>query len=913
MKTSPYLLTLFSLLASLFANSQANLKGIITSKTQSQKVNGATVTLKKDKGHLLHVISNENGQFEFKNISSGSYLLEISSVGYETYSQRIDVKDNLELNISLVQKAQVLSDVHVYSKINAEDEKSSRASEKNASNVINVISAEAMERSPDINAANVLQRMSGVTLQKNSGGDEAYSIVRGLEPRYNNTLINGVKITSPDEKSRYVSLNLVPSDLLQKIEVSKSLLPEMEADAIGGTVNLVMKEAPDSPLFKVLGSIGYSTIFFNQTYVSFSKKDIQQKSLYDRFGSSYVAQPDDFSRSNLDFKETTGPPNVVLGLSYGKRAFNNKFGFLIANNFQNQYYQSNSVFNQAVPDIYQNQPTISDVAVRYISTQQMNNGLTVHLDYNFNDRNKIVLTNLLLYDYLAQSRESIDTAIKGGNGGRTVPGTGPITKDYFSITEHQLLENLKLEGKHILSSHFLFDWAGVFSAASKRSPDRADLNINSKIDTVHTTNDKNGPYTFTQTPWYFDEISRIWQHNNDKDYDAMANLAYRSNEKSFFLELKTGGLYRHKTRYNIQNEYDLKPVPNSNGVKQQFDDIYTAKWIVYDTKGTQAYDVNNYSLFENILAGYGQVKISSKHFDLCGGVRVEQTDQGYTLNTFYPTGVNGVTKNYVDVLPSAMLKYKLNKKTNLRLSYYKSISRPNFYELVPATLVSNSSPTSEKGNPDLKHSIAENFDVRYELFPKADEQIFLGGFYKKIQDPIEYAYLGIESFTPQNLGTATVYGGEFVFTKYFGRVGFTGNYTYIYSEIESPKFYTDVVAQTTDPHRLQKRPLQGQTNNTVNVSLLYRNEKHKFFAQVSYEYLGTTLQRVYPVYGYDYYQTPQSLVSCSAEKQLRNNRFTVFGKFNNLLNTATVNKINDLLVLKETYNLNFSLGIRYSN
>ena len=144
-------------------------------------------------------------------------------------------------------------------------------------------------------------------------------------------------------------------------------------------------------------------------------------------------------------------------------------------------------------------------------------------------------------------------------------------------------------------------------------------------------------------------------------------------------------------------------------------------------------------------------------------------------------------------------------------------------------------------------------------------------------------------------------------------MGITGNYTYIWSQISSPKFYTDVIAQTTDPARLQKRPMQGQTDHALNLSLLYRDEKRGAFVQLAYEFLGKTLARVYPVYGYDYYQSPQSFLSLSAEKRLGNRHFTGFGKFNNLLNTATVNKINNLLVLKDTYNTSFSIGLRYSN
>lgn len=148
-----------------------------------------------------------------------------------------------------------------------------------------------MERSPDINAANVLQRMSGLTIDRNGGGDEAYPIVRGLDPRYNNTLIDGIKITSPDDKSRFISLSIVPSDLLGSIEVHKSLLPEMEGDAIGGTVNRTMKDAPDKKTFKVLGSLGYSKLFIHQPFTWFSRQDIRQKSPIEEFGSSYTAQP----------------------------------------------------------------------------------------------------------------------------------------------------------------------------------------------------------------------------------------------------------------------------------------------------------------------------------------------------------------------------------------------------------------------------------------------------------------------------------------------------------------------------------------------------------------------------------------------------------------------------------------------
>lgn len=861
-------------------------------------------------------MTNEQGMFRFTGLSAGVYKIRVEYIGYTFYEETVTLVEgrNADLRVELVQKAGQLSDVRVFGRISQEEEAGARQKEKRSASIVNVISAKAMERSPDINAANVLQRMSGLTIQRNGGGDEAYPIVRGLDPRYSNTLINGIKIASPDDKSRFVPLNVVPSDLLGSIEVHKSLLPEMEGDAIGGTVNMVMKDAPEKETFKVLGSLGYSKIFMDRKFSSFSKADIQSKSPIEQHGTGYIAAPGDFSRSNLDLKPVTPVPNSVAALSYGRRLMKQRLGLQAAANFQDQYYGSNSVFNQAAPDVHTGQPALSDYANRSFSTRQMNSGLTVHLDYRWKEKHTLTLTNILLYSYLAQSRLIVDTSIFGGNGGRTVPGTGPVSTDYTSVTSRQYLENLKLAGKHLLSRHFEADWAGVFSYAKKATPDQADLSLNKKIDTVHTTSDIKGPYVFTETPDFFDAINRTWQHNEDKDYDVLGNLAYRVKlQKDAGLEIKAGGLYRHKSRSNNQDSYVLQPTTNSNGVKQSFTDIYSAQWTVYNSRGTYDYDKNKYKLYENITAGYGQLRFTLPSLEIAGGVRVEKTKQGYTLNTFYPTGINGVDKDYTDVLPSVMVNYKLNQETNIRASYYKAIARPNYYDLVPAQRLSASSATSTQGNPYLNHTVADNFDIRYEWYPGGDEQVFGGVFYKKLVNPIEAAYISGTTYEPQNFGNATDYGAELAFTKYFGNIGLTGNYTYLYSKIYSNKSYYNLSTGYSNPDTLQKRSLQGQTDHTLNVSLLYRSERSGVFLQLAYQYTGKSIALVYPIYGYDYYQRPQSNLSFSGEKRLRNRHLTAFTKWNNLLNSASVNKINDLLTVRDYTKFNFSFGLRYAN
>jgi len=889
-----------------FAFSQLSIiKGKVLNNTSGSGLAGAFVSLKNTD---FKSVTGNDGSYELRNLSAGKFEIVVEYVGFTSLSKKIEVKPSTasELNFSLILQSKELDNVTVFGRLSKESESSSRISEKNANNITNVISARAMERSPDINAANALQRVSAVTIQRNNGSDEAYAIIRGLEPRYNNTLINGVKVTSPDPSSRFVSLSIVPSDLLERIEVSKSLLPEMEGDAIGGTVNLIMKDAPDTTVFKALGSIGYSNIFFNRKFDNFSKSDIQQKSVYQRFGADYPAKPEDFSRSNLKFQKKQALPTSLLSFTYGKRFLKNKLGVIVSESYQNQYYGTNSQFNIVGPDNSNNfKPGITDVANRTYSTQQLNNGLSLHADYNINDKNKIIVNNVFIYSYLAQSRLSIDTSITGGNGGRIGAGTGSVFNDNRSFMQKQYVENLKVEGQHILSKHFYFNWAGVYSDATSISPDRADISIDHKINA-----------DFSSTPFFFDNISRIWQKNNDKDLSGSGSLSYKSalgNKNS--IELKAGGLYRHSTRYNQQDQYTLRPIANTNGVKQIFTDINSAQWIVYNAAGTFAYDAANYTAYENITAGYGEAKLSLNKLDIFGGVRVEDTKQGYDTKTVVLSTFSNAKKTYRDLLPSLQLKYKLNNKTNLRASYFKSIARPALFELIPTP--TRGQETDVTGNPYLKHTESDNFDIRYEFFPRNEEQLFISAFYKNIVNPIEFALTSLSggqlNTTPQNFGNAKIAGAELVCSRYFGNFGVSGNYTYIYSNIKSAKIVPD--AQTADGKTVfksQSRPLQGQTGNVVNLSLLYKNDIQKIFLQLAYEYSGKTLSQVYPNYGYDYYRQPQSFLAFSAEKQL-NNHFTLTAKLNNILNTPTTLKINNIIVGKDIYKANFNIGLRYSH
>ncbi|MFI5138836.1 MAG: carboxypeptidase-like regulatory domain-containing protein, partial [Sphingobacteriales bacterium] len=215
------------------------LTGKVTDKTSNETLTGATV-LVKETGQSAFV--QLDGYFRFKNIKPATYTLVVSFIGYEKLSQAVSVRPD-EKNVVYIKMNPLVSelaDVKVVSSGNSTEEKA-RSQERNSDQLLNVVSSKAIDISPDITVGNVLQRVSGVSMEKTGSGDGQYAIIRGLDKRYNYTSINGIILPSPDVTKRSVPLDMFPAEMIQRVEVMKSLTPDVEADAIGGATNIVMK------------------------------------------------------------------------------------------------------------------------------------------------------------------------------------------------------------------------------------------------------------------------------------------------------------------------------------------------------------------------------------------------------------------------------------------------------------------------------------------------------------------------------------------------------------------------------------------------------------------------------------------------------------------------------------------------
>lgn len=240
---------------------------------------------------------------------------------------------------------------------------------------------------------------------------------------------------------------------------------------------------------------------------------------------------------------------------------------------------------------------------------------------------------------------------------------------------------------------------------------------------------------------------------------------------------------------------------------------------------------------------------------------------------------------------------------------------------------------NEFGNKDLKRAVIDNIDLRWEYFPKQNEQIMVGLFFKNIQNPIEYAYFTVNyrqyGYGPVNLGDAQNVGAEIDFIKFIRNFGIKANYTFTYSAITTPKAYygTDENGSYKRMFEDQTRPLVGQAMHVGNLSLLYKNTNHGFDAQISTSYIGEKIVIASHYLDSDYWQSPSFQLDASAEKKLKNG-FTLFAKLNNIANTPnreyikTQNNYNSKFNVPETgngftlirndkYGRTFLIGIRY--
>ncbi len=847
-----FVLSVVSILLSISPVGAATYKGYVKDAKTGEELIGATIFIKEYPN--IGSTTGLDGSFVIDNVPNADKITIVCSyISYQTMEKVISATTTELVNFDLPADTQLLDEVTVIARNPGRTEAGARGIEKQAMNVVNVMSAKAIELSPDITVANVIQRMSGVTIERNSSGEGQYAILRGMDKRYNYTLINGVKIPSPDNKNRFVPLDIFPSEMLDRLEVTKSLTANMEGDGIGGAVNLIMKDAPTERQFTANISTGYNAMYFGRDFQSFNHGAIVKESPYEAMGKpeDYQVTADNFTQENLQMKWKRPMPDLTAGLSYGDRFFDNKLGVMLAGSYLNTYRGKESQL------YYQPGTSHNGIEYRNYSAQQTRIGAHAKLDYHVAPQHKLTWYNGYMDMSEAEVRDGQDDKERA------------VRMKY----NHQYIINSTLKGEHyFLEDNALkLNWSAVLSKAYSETPDNAEIFLQ-------------GTHVSTSGA-----ATRRWEHNSDRDKAGYIDLSYtwKLTDGSAF-DFSIGGMYRDKKRDSFFNEYTFDSATGARDPQylgedwNNFDEI-----LLTPRRYGNIGDPLNYDATEKVGAGYGMAKYTFDKWELIAGVRVEHTDQGYVLK--FPRDVDPEGRQkYTDVLPSFHAKYNVHKNANLRLSYARAINRPSFFEIVPYSIINED--YKEKGNPDLKHTVADNIDLRYEFFPKSSEQFMVGLFYKNIQDPIEYGLINEGQDTyyqPMNFGDAKNLGVEVDIMKYFNWFGIKANYTYTHSKVTTDKRIMEGSEVKT---MQQTRPLFGQAAHVANLSLLFKDTNHGWEGQLAGSYTGKRLSDISNWYDDDIWEAGYFQLDASVEKSF-DCGVSIFAKASNLLDVPLLRYI----------------------
>ena len=887
----------------LLFSSKANaitVKGVVLDAETKESLVGVNVVLASQLNSGTHTALDGSFVIDIPQLPAE---LIFSYIGFESKRHTVsDANDNIIIHLE--PDMLVLGEVVVTAKSSNTD-MGVRHIERMSVNVMNAISAKAIEVSPDMTVANVVQRISGVTIERNSSGDGQYALLRGMDKRYNYTLINGIKIPSPNNKNRFVPLDIFPSELLDRLEVTKALTADMEGDAVGGVVNMEMKDAPMHRQLTANISTGYNALFLDRDFLHFDYGNLAKKSPYEIYGSGYAAKTRDFSTDNIRLQSGNAKPNLFAGLSYGDRFFQNHLGVMFAGSYQNSYRGSNSTFynSKTATSDASNLPVLTDANYRTYSEQQTRYGVHLKLDYKINHTQSIQWYNAYMDFTNPQVRDNMETDLSSGYDPQQ--GDYNLSYDTRFRYNHQQIFNSTLKGKHsFLKEALNIDWSAVYSKALNETPDNS---------SIHTVTTVRGHREMPISVVTLGGADRRWEHNSDEDIAGYLNFRYHALKDERKLTFSVGGMYRDKQRANFFNQYDFRPFDESKPEGMQNNLIKGVDWNSYDeikfmvfTPYGSVGNPLNYDASEKIAAGYGMMDFSISNIQVIVGVRAENTNQGYDLK-YAIEGVKNIgEQKYTDVLPSVHVKYSPLENSNIKASYFKSINRPGFFEIVPYRIINEE--YTETGNPDLEHTVVHNADLRFEYFPKSSEQMMLGLFYKKLYDPIEYGMVtqGQSSFySPTNFGDAVNYGLELDVIKYFRSFGVKANYTFTQSEITTTKLLNYDNPDPLSSDRIliknveQRRSLNGQAKHVANTTLIYKNVNKGWDAQVSFSYTGDRLYAVSRFVDNDIWQGSYIQLDASVEKRFQFG-LSIFAKANNLLDTPMTH----YLKLQNPFNTN---------
>ncbi|HUV68192.1 MAG TPA: TonB-dependent receptor [Terracidiphilus sp.] len=810
----PLSLTLFLLCTLLGTSAVAQTATIsgTTSDLSSAALAGAEIRLQPTG---MRTVSDNQGHFSLAGVAPGKYTLTISYVGFATLQLHVTAAANQVTSIPAVLQVATQSQQVLVTSSQASGDAEAINLERSTSNILDVLPAKVITSLPNTGVAAAVGRLSSVTTERDEGAPK-YVQIRGTEPRLSNTTIDGIEVPSPEGGVRNVRLDTIPSDLVDSVQIYKTLEADQPGDAIGGSVNLQTKMAGEEPTLSVFGTGGFTPII-------------------------------------------NTVPVGGLGVTAGRRfGVAKKLGVMFSGSFD---YNGRGIDDiEPLPIVQAGPAQFSDMDIRQYYYDRRRGGGGLDLEYKLGPNSRLWARSL--FSQFDDWGHRYDYALS------TVPNansTNPVGGEHNLYTERRLqgfqIADLILGGDHAAGK-----WSANWEASVARSEMKNPINGGEAINsfavktTTQSAPDPNNPgqyiyspalvtpsncqYTGATDPHLPQFNSACYSELYNTDLYSLQSISDTFHGKASQLNLQGsasvsrsytwnshvgllqfGGWFSNAHKFDDSYEYDYTStalVNNQNDPTTQYnndsgismtnfvDSFHNGNYyngaykfghgigweasnkfleanpgdfMMTTTKGGNS---NNFDLVEKISAGYIMNTLDWGRFNLIAGLRFEGTND--TTYSFDATGASSSPwirggNSYVDPLPSASLQIKLDSESDLRLAYGRGISRPD-PQYLTASLAEDAStfpPTITVGNPKLVPEHANDVDVLYERFLQPIGMIRSGFFYKNISDPLVTEQRGpgpdpictsvnlsncyvVQS---QNAGSAYIAGLEFSFEQHF--------------------------------------------------------------------------------------------------------------------------------------------------
>lgn len=856
----------FCFLTSSLLSQNGNVQGTIIDD-DGIAISGATIVISTlNRG----TVSDLDGKFTLLNIPTGTYVLTIKYLGFSDLKRTVDIREgkSVFLGLELNPEGIRLSGVEVHY-MGSPRQVRALNTQKNNVNITNVVSTDQIGKFPDSNIGDAVKRIPGIAMQVDQG-EARNIIIRGLSPELNSVLLNGSRIPSAEGDNRNVQLDLIPSDMIQTIEVNKTLTPDMDADALGGAVNLITRTAPQGFRLAITGGSGFNLI---------SDKRIWSGA-------------------------------VVIG----NRSNNGTFGWMVSSSINDNDYGSDNIearwadtFSYNTGNTAPNgDPVLQEMStnpyakileIQPLWIQRIRRSLAANFEYQWNDHSTFFLKtmynwrddreNKFVFDQEILDPEDIssdDFTIEGGNltrfpvlAGRQTQGGINRNRSKNAHLEDQRMQNYSLGGVH-LSGNTKLDWSASFSRSSDTRNKERIAEFKNSYDIRHNPTNSRFPLFIPEitgepdnlSNFAYDEIIEENKFTAEEDYNFFVNVAFPGSFMEKWdgtIKLGLRGRLKTKLRNNNflvfeqeENFPTLFDTPTQDytdpgylvGSQYRAGQFAAANWLgTLDLEGGNSvpdeFLKQNFTVDENVFAGYlmFQQNLSDK-LHMLAGIRLEHTLFKANANRIVEGSGEveriNARENYNNLLPGMHFKYTLSEETIFRLAWTKTLSRPNYVDMVPTSSVVFSDREVLLGNASLAPAVSSNFDMIAEHYFKSVGMLSAGIFSKNIKNFV-YTFrsttmdeefgpgtTGFNLLQPLNGEEASLYGLELSFqqkldflpgfAKYFT---IDTNYTYLRAKTEGIRDVNGVERDDLD--------LSDTPPHLFNASLGY--EGLKFTARLS--------------------------------------------------------------------------------